>query len=34
VTDPRLDPEHEDYDPEAFAEERGEWLMECERNED
>jgi hypothetical protein len=24
----RLDPEHEDYDPEGFREERGEYWME------
>ncbi len=34
MTDPRQDPEHEDYDPEAFAEERGEYWADCERNGD
>ena len=30
----RLDPESEQYDPDGFREERGERMMECERDEE
>ena len=34
VGDSRLDPESEQYDPDGFREERGERMMECERDEE
>jgi len=33
MSDQRLDPDSDQYDPDGFHEGRGEWLADCERDE-
>jgi len=34
MVNPRLDRDSEQYDPDGFREERGEWMADCERDEE